>query len=102
MESLQLLHLARPLRRHRVSNALEHYLRGNPVEFHVTAGGQEREAVSDRSNEVAARAAEQRARATVESELSPMETDEVEHCAEVLPVGATQTASKLLEKERAA
>ena len=65
----------------------------------MTARRQEREVIRDLTLDVAPAAAEQRAEASIEAELSAMVADEVEHGAERLPAGPSQAAAELLQEE---
>ena len=74
-------------------------LRGDGVEFHVAAGWEVREALSDAQLQFLSCAAEERAEASIESELFAVVAYEVEDGAGCLSLGAAQASAQLLEEE---
>ncbi len=73
-----------------------------PVQLHVAAGGEEREALLDLPHDVGAGAAEERAEAAVVAELLAVVADEVEDGADGLALGLPEPAAELLEEEERA
>ena len=98
----QFLDLGRPARRDGLADAAKNDVPRHPVELHVAAGRQEREAVGDSTLEVAAAAAEERAVTLVEPELATVHADEVEHRTQRLVFGDPQATAQLLQKQRGA
>ncbi len=76
--------------------------RRHPVQLHVAAGGEEREALLDLSDDVGAGAAEEGAEAAVVAELLAVVADEVEDGADGLALGLPEPAAELLEEEERA
>ena len=74
-------------------------LRGHRVEFHVAAGWEVGEALSDALLQFLSCAAEERAEASVEAELFAVVAYEVEDGAGCLSLGAAQASAQLLEEE---
>ena len=88
--------------RERVPDAGQDPLRGDPVQLHVAAGGEEREALLDLLHHVGAGAAEEGAEAAVVAELLAVVADEVEDGADRLALGLPEPAAELLEEEERA
>src|SRR6185312_4615148 len=98
----QFLDACRPARRDSLAQATQHNLRCLLIQMHVATGGQERKSLPHSVFDVAPRSTDQRAIAPVKAEFATMGADEVEDSAKSLARGSTQTAPKLLEKQRRA
>src|SRR5439155_25740271 len=96
----KLARLFSPARRDRLADIPQHDIGCHTIELHVAASRQEGKPLRDLPLQLLSRAAEQRQKSSIEAKLAPMLADEIEHRARRLAIGASQTAAKLLQKQR--